>query len=474
MFLIFLLFFATGSMLGNNVQVSNAVRTGAGRDIIQFDVSWDNSWYVSGVPSNHDAVWIFIKFRPCTGGDWNHALLSTTMTDHSFDADITYAKAITTTDRNGGAGNFNNGVMIRRNTIGTGNISAQSVSLKVVGSSTGVPLDAGTEYDIKVFAIEMVQIPQAAFQAGDGASSYTIYTPPTSTNPLQVTSEASVLLATSEWGYQVTLPANFPKGFSEFYIMKYEVTHGQYCDFLNTISGAAGVSRYYNNNNYMHDLQFSGGYYTNSVDRPVNYLNPNDILAYLDWAALRPMTELEFEKACRGPVGGIQDYAWGTTTKIEATNISGASAGVEICTDANANVNSGDQWSQFGGQFGVGTPGPVAAGIFARDATTTRETTGASFYGVMEMSGNLREWTVRVSRENNTNPSLYTGLWGDGQLSAAGLANVTNWPAAPDYYSPRGGDFWNSSTHCRVSDRSYYTSNDYITRDVVFGCRGVR
>ena len=38
-----------------------------------------------------------------------------------------------------------------------------------------------------------------------------------------------------------------------------------------------------------------------------------DCATYADWAGLRPMTELEFEKACRGPLKPVPDeYAWGT------------------------------------------------------------------------------------------------------------------------------------------------------------------
>jgi formylglycine-generating enzyme required for sulfatase activity len=43
----------------------------------------------------------------------------------------------------------------------------------------------------------------------------------------------------------------------------------------------------------------------------MNILSWFDVAAYLDWAALRPMTELEFEKVCRGPENRIAgEYAW--------------------------------------------------------------------------------------------------------------------------------------------------------------------
>jgi hypothetical protein len=48
----------------------------------------------------------------------------------------------------------------------------------------------------------------------------------------------------------------------------------------------------------------------------LSYVSISDMLAYLDWSGLRPMTELEFEKLCRGayipPIAG--EYAWGSDT----------------------------------------------------------------------------------------------------------------------------------------------------------------
>lgn len=462
--------------LSNNVRIANSTRTGAARDVITFDLSWDNSWNVAGIPANHDAVWIIVKFKPCGGSVWDHALLSTTMTDHSFASGVTYAKPITTADRNGDAGAFNNGVMVRRSDIGIGNISNQTISLKIVGSALGATLNAGTEYDIKVIGIEMVQVLSGQFQAGDGVSSYTIYNPAVgSGTPMSIASEAGVTVASPEWYYQVALPAKFPKGYSEFYCMKYEVTHGQYCDFLNTISGAAAVARYYSSSSYMHDLLYSSVYYSNNGDRALNYMSVQDLFAYLDWAALRPMTELEYEKSCRGPLGGSQDYAFGSTSYVEAVNVTGANAGVEVCTDVDANLNcSGGSSYIYGGAFGSGTQGPVGAGIFARDATTTRVATGASYWGAMELSGNVRETTIRISRSQDTNPSLYTGVWGDGILDVTGLYNASLWPATGTYYSPRGGDFANGNTHSRVSDRSNYLSSDFTSREYIQGGRGVR
>jgi hypothetical protein len=133
-FLIILMF--AFEMWANHVVISNVTRTGANRDEVEFRISWENSWYyTSGNPGNHDAVWVFIKFRQCdAGGQWNHALLSTNMSDHFFDDSITYAKPILTTDRFGNPGQHNTGVLIRRKNVGRGHIVNQLVRLKIVGS----------------------------------------------------------------------------------------------------------------------------------------------------------------------------------------------------------------------------------------------------------------------------------------------------------------------------------------------------
>ena len=51
-------------------------------------------------------------------------------------------------------------------------------------------------------------------------------------------------------------------------------------------------------------------------DRPCNYLSWDDAMAYADWAALRPMTELEFTKACRGDKEpAFHERPWGNNSK---------------------------------------------------------------------------------------------------------------------------------------------------------------
>jgi len=482
------LIFVSTYVWANNVQVTGVSRTGTDRNDIQFQLSWENSWNSTGVPGNHDAVWVFIKYRECDlGGEWNHALLSTTMTDHSFGSNLTYAKPISVNDRFGNAGNHNTGVLIRRSTIGKGDISPQTISLKIVGASNGVSLDPAKEFDIKVFAIEMVQIPAGEFYAGDGTSTYTLYKKGTGYGtsygymPHQITAENSTdTISFGNYYYFVILNSNFPKGYDEFYMMKYEITQGQYCDFLNTIASAAAVNRAYivNTTGGMCHIAFSNIYYGNYPDRAMPFMSYNDLLSYLDWAALRPMTELEFEKACRGPKDIVpNEYAWGKDKYIEAINISGSVSGSEICTDSAANLHcSGANTYCYGGVFvGSYSYGPLEVGIFARNNTLTREGSGGSYYGVMELSGNVWEQCVQINLNEVYNAtattSPYTGIWGDGQLTGYGLFNTSSWQTS-GWFILKGGAYNNNANNCRVSDREYRNRTDYNSRGA--GGRGVR
>ena len=54
-------------LMSNNIQVSNVRLTNQNTTddftMVEFDISWENSWRYSGGPSNWDAAWIFIKYK---------------------------------------------------------------------------------------------------------------------------------------------------------------------------------------------------------------------------------------------------------------------------------------------------------------------------------------------------------------------------------------------------------------------------
>jgi len=86
-FFTFFFVLALATMLSaNNVTISNLSLTGKNTTdhytLVQFDISWENSFRVSIGPANWDAAWVFVKYRVpvSNGGDglWRHSWLNNT------------------------------------------------------------------------------------------------------------------------------------------------------------------------------------------------------------------------------------------------------------------------------------------------------------------------------------------------------------------------------------------------------------
>jgi len=335
----------------------------------------------------------------------------------------------------------------------------------------------------RVFAIEMAYIPQGSFSLGSGGSEISaFYLYPTTTNTYTVSSENAITVGTTNGNLYYPngsgspgdragpLPAAFPKGYNGFYIMKYEISQGQYADFLNTLTSTQASNRYPNISSYRHTI--SGSYQNYAASRPhraCNWISWADVAAYADWAGLRPFTELEFEKVCRG--GGIaavaNEYVWGTIdAPVAATTISGTENGTETITNAGANCAFNN--TTFTG--GDGGTGPLRCGIFAT-SSSTRVTSGAAYYGVMDLAGSLWERVVSVGSSAGR---AFTGLNGDGFLDSSGNANVSNWPGTnASGTGIRGGTWDFGATGARTSDRNYASGND-SPRYQYYGGRAVR
>ena len=458
----------------NNLSVSNvsigSVSLGQVTAAVQFDISWDNSWRTS---TNYDAAWVFIKYSTNSGISWNHGTLKAAGTNPAgfSRGSGTLLDIIVPLDKKG--------AFLQRSANGSGSVSTSSIQFVWDYGADGVISTSTVR--VKVYAIEMVYIPAGAFYAGSGGSETSaFYTYPTTTNAYLISSENAINVgATSGYLYYPSstsggdqagpIPVDFPKGYAAFYMMKYETSQGQYADFLNTITSAQASTRYpAQNNNYRHTI--SGTYPNYSASRPdraCNYLSWADLCAYADWAALRPFTELEFEKAVRGPsVPTPNEYAWGNTTIAQALAISGTEDGTETITTTGANCVYGSA-TFTGGDAGQG---PLRSGIFAT-GSSTRITSGASYYGVMELSGNL--WERPVTTGNSTGRA-FTGLHGDGKLDGSGNANVTYWPQTDAIGAgSRGGGWYNAATYARTSDRSG-AANTAPSRVYNFGGRAVR
>ncbi|MFA9372288.1 MAG: SUMF1/EgtB/PvdO family nonheme iron enzyme, partial [Labilibaculum antarcticum] len=311
---------------------------------------------------------------------------------------------------------------------------------------------------------------------------------PVAISPYNVMSEDELRLTS---GYIGTVPATYPKGYQGFYCMKYEVTQEQYVDFLNSLPYAAQANRIDILPNqpvgtgivnavrngiriyqpgvssvtpaiYGLDLDDDGVFYEQEDGGAIacNYLNRDDAYSYADWAGLRPMTELEYEKAARGLGSESEaDFAWGVSPPVFVAGIETGSEGTvsEKPLSVSANVNAGNA-----------VLGPMRVGAFA-NAGSTRLTSGASFWGIMDLSGNLHERCVAMGAYK-----LFVGGHGNGIILGTPYGcDISNWYSDGKYNSMRGGCYFSSSDLLLISDRTY-TYYEYNSRGVNFGFRAVR
>lgn len=483
----------------NNITVTNLSLTGQNVTehfaMVKFDISWENSWRTSSSPNNWDAAWVFVKYRIGTGA-WMHAWLDDT-------GHINLNGSTIATGLLDQALPFNPttnpglGVFIYRDADGTGTFSATGVQLRWNYGSNGVADNA--EIDIQVHAIEQVYVPQGSFYAGSGGTEFgAFYTYPTSANPYQITGEGPITIgaATGNLYYNQDniycgdqlgpIPSVFPKGFNAFYCMKYELSQQGYADFLNSLTTAQAANRYSTlHTSWRYNITDSSGVYTctspyaSSPFVACNFISWGDLTAYLDWSGLRPMTELEFEKACRGTQTNVpNEFAWGIGW---GTTGATANSAYTLSSPGLANENIATNYSTTGGNAAWDTTiqktlgdlyGQVRVGIFAgNELNTGRVSAGATYYGIMEMSGNLYECPVTVG---NPAGRGFNGSNGNGLLDDSGNADVPTWPGFDGMGSGnRGGGWGDNFTLLAVSGRYAATWGDSLRWSDI-GCRGVR
>ncbi len=497
-----LIFLINGIAWSNNIQISNARLVGSknGRansfTMIQFNLSWENSWRISTGPANWDAAWVFVKFRVGASGAWTHARLNNTghiaATGSTIDPGLQVPGSA-----------FNNatnpcvGVFIYRSSNGSGTNTFNNIQLRWNYGANSVANNANV--GIQVFAIEMVYVPGGFNHnvgGGGGSKAFTSTTINTAN-------------ATIAGGYPPpnaavanTLPntPNWPNGYTAFYCMKYEISQGQYRDFLNTLTytqqaartnnltppnsvAGTGVLNSTNLNRNGIDIQTPGTsstvpavyacnlnsntVYNEATDGEwiaCNFLTWMDGCAYLFWSGLRPLSEMEYEKACRGNQPAVSgEYAWGNTTITAANGISNSGANNETSNNAVANA----VYSNL-------TGGPLRVGAFAK-AATNRQEAGATYYGIMDMSGNLQESAVNLGTTNGKN---FTRLeHGTGTLSAGGEAQASSWPNSSTFSGGgwRLGSWFTDASalgDLQVSDRSDMAGS--TSRLSYIGFRGAR
>lgn len=481
--------FANGVVLTNGEVVNQD--TAQDFAFMQFDIQWKNSWN-DGV--NKDAVWVFAKFSVDEGETWNHATLALSGTNpNGFSSGTgTALDLIVPSDLKG--------VFLQRSFSGVGDVSTTGIQLVWDYGVDG--LNDEQVYGslvFKMFAIEMVQVPSGSYYAGDnGASSFSLRqgsadTDPwfiNSSNSINVTNVASDGFYYTSSGYAgedpsgsvFTISSSFPNGYGAFYSMKYEISESEWVSFFNTLTTNQKVNRDIttvdgkntDSSFKRNTISWTTGYAeTDRGDRACSYLSWMDGLAFADWAALRPMTELEFEKNSRGTMASAAgEYAWGNSTITSATVLSGIEDGSETVSTTNANA----VYNSVTYSGGDGGSGALRVGIFAK-STTNRILSGASYYGAMELSGNLSERIVTIG---NATGRAYTGSHGDGILSSNGFANNSDWPGYDGGQVTsalgsgiRGGSWSDTASKLQISDRQE-SSQNLTSRQSRFGFRAVR
>jgi formylglycine-generating enzyme required for sulfatase activity len=444
-----LLFTAAGA---NNITVTAATLSGQNvathTEIVNFTVGWENSWHTSINESNYDGAWIFVKFRRLTGtADWRHCTL-------------TLANSVVGTGTGGimTVQNDLKGAFINRNADGIGNVSFIGNQLVWNYGADGVADNETVE--INVFGLEMVYIPTGAFQLGSGGSENNAF----QTGPTAAAGSNSVpynvTAATISFGNTGTnlntngkgptagsLSAVYPTGYKAFWIMKYETTQQQYVDFLNHLDLARATTN--------NTPGIFTGVHPNLIapqpERTVSTINSQRLASLADWSGLRPYTEMEFEKICRGanipPLPN--EYVWGSTTISPlATVLNTGLTNETVNTPATANTNIGSSYNNNS---------LTRAGIFARATGSARELSGSSYYGVMNMADNAIEICINIV--SATGLAFDGSINGDGNLNANGDTDITNWTNSSSY-GWRGSSFINTVSYARTSDRSQASVND--------------
>ncbi len=472
-----------GNACANNLRLTGLSSDGKS---VNVTVAWDNCWNMTAAPGNHDAVWLFAKVK--RQGLWQPLRWATEPTAH-------VAEESGRLDLSPSADGL--GIFLKTVAGAGGHMPETHLHVQLAEAIVG------GEFEFAVYGIEMAWVNEGPFWLGDGASNFCLRDSATG-QPYFVASEnaipAAAITASGANPPAAPIAAAYPKGYGGFYLMKYEISQAQYAGFLQsltydqqaarTASGPAappttpvmaGNSALRNGlvmatpglapdepayiacNAHADDSHWADD---DGQNRACNWLDWLDVAAYLDWAALRPITELEFEKACRGPIAPVAlEFAWGTDSIVDANTLLHDGTATEGVAEA---ATSG---AGLGSHGYAGVQGPLRCG-FGAHAGSDRLQAGAGYYGHMELSGNLWEFCVTTQVAGLG----YDGATGDGILSDAGAADVPTWPGAAGVGYKGGG--WNSGVipgfrDLAVSDRFYIGLASDIRRGTAGG-RGAR
>jgi formylglycine-generating enzyme required for sulfatase activity len=410
------------SLQANNIRIYDLTWDNITNELT-FKINWDNKFNTGAF---RDAAWVFVKYAPNGTHNWLHAdILSCSVSS--------LVNEISSDQK---------GVMLQTVNALTTDATVTLVLVEPVGQF----------HDFKVMGIEMVRVAQGSFYAGDGASRIRIAPGDDENASVLITSESALTCGTSSSDIQYNigncfdLPAEYPKGYDDFYVMKYHITQGQYVDFLNCLSRVQQdslvnadlsdntIENFFvmNDNTFVTsnmgircDENVTNGPITfycdannngigNEADdgqfRSCNFLSLRGLLGYLDWAALRPMTFLEYEKACRGPLPPVAlELSWGSSLANTPSGFINEATKDEIAIESGS----------LGGLLITSSVRRV--GFAAVDGNTEREKANGSYYGIIDLGNNTSDQVIAQEFTEFTNDH------GDGVLSTLGFTGNVLW-----------------------------------------------
>jgi len=389
---------------------------------VSFDLAWNNSWRakweepaeknVTGKPmtvESWDAAWVFVKFRPAGVTDTLHATLAVQSDEHRVPAGASLDVGLTDDGQRG------IGVFIYRKAAGAGANDFKGIQLRWMHEADQI---SDSTAQVSVHALAMVYIPEGPFASrSPWGHALTIINTPKATQPGGHLESGPMTVPLSD---------DWPNGFTAYYCMKYSISQGEYADFLNSIPslkynrGRYALlamenrpfynERFYNFNGYTITTNAAGVFRADVPDRRCNLLSLPDIQGFMAWAGLRMPTNLEYEKACRGPRA--------------------VSTGAEAWTQATCAPAAGlDRFDGAQGKQSVlGEPPAVGP--------------GPSYWGIRELSlsGCVQEWPSVLHNEPAT-PKVKESrelriTWGHGIGS----------PDIPAGWAPTTGEWYYQGT----------------------------
>jgi hypothetical protein len=325
---------------------------------VSFDLAWSNSWRAkwtepaekncTGKPmalESWDAAWVFLKFRRPDTRVFSHATLSPDVAHHGKPAGAAMDMGLSDDGTKG------IGVFIYRDAVGQGANEFKGIKLRLLdalsadSSAAANPSSPSstlnTEHrtlntEVSIHAIPMVYVPDGAFRS-KSPFVYTIggsWTPAAYACRLMTIDTPDTTKPSGHANFStnsVREGPDWPNGYGAFYCMKYSLSQGVYARFLTeaapdpktaTYNGEYGYGPYNAYRRYAPGLYGLCGYTIRYIagemryeadvpERPANFLSDADIHSFTAWAGLRPLTKLEYEKACRGPRAVARDEdAW--------------------------------------------------------------------------------------------------------------------------------------------------------------------